>query len=269
MTEQDKQVSKPEPARTGQKIIDVVHPKDMTPSTTSRPVVIANRPMVAADPMIAAEAEKAASEDKASPSTLLSAPVVSRQARKLEPPSHDGDEATATGKVKVVENMIAENAVEEAMAPPLDSALQPEASNTEEKQEESPESKEVAPVKLEDAQNEKVVKTDSNDEKNSENIAQDADSTSSKMTVEEDEELDADVEKAKQTKSTEQMRQEELEAQIAKATYAVPINRVARKRTAITGVLLLITILLIALLDLLLDMGLLKLSSIPHTQFFH
>jgi hypothetical protein len=64
-------------------------------------------------------------------------------------------------------------------------------------------------------------------------------------------------------------REEELEGLIASGKYFVPINAAARKRTRIYVVLFLVCAVLAAvvLLDLALDMGVIK-SSLPHTNFF-
>jgi hypothetical protein len=66
-------------------------------------------------------------------------------------------------------------------------------------------------------------------------------------------------------------REAELEAIIESGKYAVPINAVQRKRSRITTILLcvLAVVLLVALLDVVADVGVIKLpSSVPHTHFF-
>jgi len=66
-------------------------------------------------------------------------------------------------------------------------------------------------------------------------------------------------------------RDAELEAIIESGKYAVPIDAVQRKRSRITTILLcmLTIVLLVALLDVVADVGLVKLpSSVPHTHFF-
>jgi hypothetical protein len=66
-------------------------------------------------------------------------------------------------------------------------------------------------------------------------------------------------------------REAELEAIIESGKYAVPINAVQRKRSRITTILLcvLAVVLLVALLDVVADVGVVKLpSSVPHTHFF-
>lgn len=60
----------------------------------------------------------------------------------------------------------------------------------------------------------------------------------------------------------------ELERHIEAGTYAVPINRVNRQHQRVVLIVLLLALLLLIVLDGLLDMGILKVSGVPHTNFF-
>ena len=82
-----------------------------------------------------------------------------------------------------------------------------------------------------------------------------------------DSQLDADSQEDKQ-KTAEQKRSEDLEAIIAKGTYAVPINQVGKRRERILIGVLVIILLLAAMLNVLLDLGVVSVPWLPHTTFF-
>ena len=82
-----------------------------------------------------------------------------------------------------------------------------------------------------------------------------------------DSQLDADSQEDKQ-KTAEQKRSEDLEAIIAKGTYAVPINQVGKRRERILIGVLVIILLLAAMLNVLLDLGVMSVPWLPHTTFF-
>lgn len=211
-----------------QKIVDVLHPDEAMPSTTSRPVIVTNRPMVGGDPMISSQETP---ETPTSANSLLTAPPVNRQAKDVAP-LHAADAVKTS----------------EAPAPKQKDEVSEEAEKPAEK---------IAEPKPEPPANENVEAEHSKP----------MDKTASIATVDDDQDI-VETEAALQAKTAEQARQEELEALILKGTYHLPINKVARRKMELVLSSLLILLLLLALLDLLLDMGLLKLSGVPHTNFF-
>ncbi len=82
---------------TDSKVMDVSKPGKTQPSTTSRPVIVTNRPMIAEDPMIAqAAAEAIEKKEKATPKeeVVATAPVLTpRREKKIMPPSETAEEA--------------------------------------------------------------------------------------------------------------------------------------------------------------------------------
>jgi len=76
---------------------------------------------------------------------------------------------------------------------------------------------------------------------------------------------------ASKAEAAQLAREQELEELIASGKYQVPINAAARRRSRTNTLLLSVCALLLALalLDVVLDMGLIKLPvSLPHTSFF-
>lgn len=79
-------------AQKSTKIIDVKSPGKVAPETSSRPIVVTNRPVLASDPMVVAGASDGRSPDVAGP------PVVTgRSAKVIRPISAEAaDEADET-----------------------------------------------------------------------------------------------------------------------------------------------------------------------------
>lgn len=89
---------------------------------------------------------------------------------------------------------------------------------------------------------------------------------------EDDDETEADTagetEAENPEENPEAARNLELERHIAAGTYFVPIGQVKRRRRKVILLTVFILLAAILVLDLLLDMEILKLDSIPHTSFF-
>ncbi|MCA9328094.1 hypothetical protein KDA14_06200, partial [Candidatus Saccharibacteria bacterium] len=62
-------------------------------------------------------------------------------------------------------------------------------------------------------------------------------------------------------------REAELERHIAAGTYAVPIGQVKHRRQKMILIFVFVLLLAVVAVDVLLDMDILKLSSVPHTNF--
>lgn len=255
------------------KVMDVVHPGQTAATPTSRPVIVPSRPMMNADPMLSKD--ETSTDEAPSQSAVGRTPAISRQEKQIKPLT-DIDAA-------------AEAAV--ASAPEEEPAMTPQESTPEESAKaDVPASEEIETteeahtdqVTTESAAGERVLQPPVHDE--TEPVAKDepgevepesnqeeepAKPELTPETVPEDVDKDiVETEEALQAKTAEQVRQEELEALVQKGTYHVPINHVARTRAAVVFTTLLVIVLVLAILDLLLDMGLLKISGIPHTTFF-
>ena len=254
--------------------------------------------MVNADPMVSASVNP---EDVTNQSPVLSTPTLNRQGRNIKPITDDeeapSDDAVAEDKPETEETSDDAPAEKTAEVPELpklditegvdtkepDTAEEPEESKSDPKADEENDkpgedkaSEKPAAAKKEKKAERMVLQppsedADSKDKDKSvdEDSSVDEDeSTDAKLEEDEDKDI-AETEEALKTKTAEQIRQDELEELVQKGTYAVPINQVARKRAVVLLSVCLVLILLAALVDLLLDMGLLAVSGVPHTNFFH
>lgn len=225
------------------KIIDISAPDQTAPDPTSRPVVVTNRPVLASDPMMV--------EDKASEaeSTMLTAPVVSRQAKTITPlDAEDVVEKTETQEADAHETE-PEAAADEKTEPTEPAKEETDAKPP--KAEPRPEDKEpeaAAEAHEEEPKSEPAAEPEPTEEE----IKAHHDATDAK-----EEEVDT-------------ARQNELERLIASGKYFVPINAVQRKRARIIAIVLSVIALLlaIALFDLALDSNALSVPGVPHTNFF-
>lgn len=223
---------KPQPIR----VMDVTHPRNVQPSTTSKPVIVSNRPMIAADPMIAGMPPKSTAEDVELPAgapepTVPPEVVTQNHESKTILPTEDL--LRAMEQPKPAEK--AEAQPEEVPAEEPATIAEPTPATPE------------APAKTQDtpAKPDEVPAIETNDE--------------------ETEEEDDDTPKPE---TAEQKRDHELETLIASGKYYVPINRSGKKRAMVALVIILCLIGLLAVADLLLDMGIVRVSGIPHTSFF-
>lgn len=243
------------------KIMDVTHPRNTQPDTTSRPVIVTNRPMIAADPMIAQSAAdvltKSGAEKSVSQAELMSRSpdlVINREAESTNTSSSqtssikkDTQGTSADELTKATDSLIG--------APPVDRA-----------------SVKTIPKPVVEATGQTQTTLSSNDAK-PENLPSEPDyrETTSvprselAFTDADSEEL---VDEDLRPQTDEQKQQKAMEALIASGKYAVPIGRIAKRRARVV-LLVISTILLILLaIDILLDMGIISLLGIPHTTFF-
>jgi hypothetical protein len=188
-----KKTKKVKPKST--KITDVTDPGKTTPSPTSRPIVLANRPVLAGDPMIVSQAQEPVPAPTAHTTRALAPVSAEVQALDSEASASAHQVSTMTGTPQ----------------PSL--------------------ARDDARAEAEDAS--------------------------------------AEAKEAREL-AAEEARKHELEQLIATGKYAVPINAVQRKRSHIfvAGMCLLAVALAVVLVDVVLDVGLVKASFIPHTSFF-
>jgi anti-sigma28 factor (negative regulator of flagellin synthesis) len=216
------------------KIVDIQAPKDVTAGASSRPLLVTNRPVLN-DPMVKGEA--AADEKARQP--------VARTAKTIKPLTAP-DLASATPADDKAAPAAAEATTAEADKPATPDAANSDAS--------------AAP-----------------DADTPETLDKPSVEASAPETTE-DNEPDFTRDAAAETKAAESKaeaaraaRTEELEQLIASGKYFVPIDAVGRRRSRLYALLLTVCALLlaVALLDVALDAGLIKLPiSLPHTHFF-
>lgn len=243
------------------KIMDVTHPRNTQPDTTSRPVIVTNRPMIAADPMIAQSAADVLTKSGAEKTTSQTE-VTSRGPELVV----DRETDAADTSLRVASSMKAATQVTSADeptkiddglvgAPPVDRAAV-----------------KTIPKPVVEATGQTQTTLSSNDAK-PENLPSEPDyrETTSvprselAFTDADSEEL---VDEDLRPQTDEQKQQKAMEALIASGKYAVPIGRIAKRRARVV-LLVISTILLILLaIDILLDMGIISLLGIPHTTFF-
>lgn len=227
-------------AQKNAKIDDVKRPEKVAPSATSRPILVSGQASAPADPMMVQEGgEKSEGEPVPMTHTAKTITPPSDLTADSEPEKEDTPEPEP-----VSEKPATESDTDATDAKP-DAAKAPAEMASEEKEEES---KQSTSTPSERADKAKAAQ---------EGTDRDPDAA---MSAEEAAAVEA---KAK--------REEELEALIASEKYAVPINAVQRRRSRMHSLALglLAALLLVALVDLVADVGIISLpSSIPHTQFF-
>lgn len=225
-------------AKKPAKVMDTVHAGDTHPTPSARPVLVTNRPFMSVDPMLTAEQsgkgeEKPSGEPVAKPSDGPSgAPRLTREGKNLAPVINQVDEVA---EQPASQDTTAQETVQNETSEPEKLAAPPsEAEQT---------VHHTGGIKI------TPPKHDTPEEPKDE--------------PEEDE-----TEAENNEENPEAARNLELERHIAAGTYFVPIGQVKRRRRKV--ILLTVFILLAATLalDLLLDMEILKLDSIPHTSFF-
>lgn len=229
------------------KVMDVTHPKNVQPGATSRPVIVASRPMIAADPMIAQSAadvlmktapEKVADTEKV---TLEHKPelVINREAKTIDPePTVPAADAAA-------------NEQSEAPGEVLTSAPL------------------VDPVIIKQTASPSATITESTETKSRVEPETPAPASSQPEFIAAEPETDEQADEEVPTEKTaEQKQADDIEALIASRKYAVPIGKIAKRRARIALLIVSTILLVLIVLDLLLDMGILHASGIPHTTFF-
>ena len=228
--------------------MDVLHPAQAAQPTTSRPVIVSNRPMIAEDPMIARSVDALDTEPPAG-----AAPV------HEQPPLVDS--ATRHEKTIASPQVSDKTPAPESIRSDIPAASTPLASDDESpvKTVSPPEEMSITSGNSEtgvlDA---RVVGSEAKRDNKEAPKATPADGI---VAIDGEEAVELSVNDA------EEKRRLELESMIIEGRYAVPIGQVAkRRRTAVMIVAL--SMLLLVLLNFALDAGLFDLPLIPHTSFF-
>jgi anti-sigma28 factor (negative regulator of flagellin synthesis) len=232
------------------KVMDVKSPGSVAPESTTRPLVVTNRPVLANDPMMVAKTD-AGTEPASGPEQVI------HTTKKIQPINADVKPEEDEAAPEVADKGNPEDTEQapeslsdsaQAVAPEPVTNLGPSADT---------EKPEAAPAEA--AQTEAV-----------QNTASEADAVTESVTELHDPEAEKTQAEAAALEA-EAKRTEELEALIAKGTYAVPIDAQHKKRSRITALVVTAVIVVAALVavDVLLDMGTLSLPfDLPHTNFF-
>ncbi|PID98760.1 hypothetical protein CSA80_04835 [Candidatus Saccharibacteria bacterium] len=266
------------------KDMDVTHPDDTPAASSSRPVIVTNRPLLTSDPMLGPDEAKNADSERPSgappvkPSEALDGTSsLSREAKQLEP----AEAASGTTSVepqpkekkaakKTSSAPMPETAPEkpEVKTPNAKTAkqaepLKPVAVATPAKEPKRPAGGiEITPVKHD--------KDEAIAQKNDE----DAESTGQSGANE----AQADAESEDEAPATEQEKAAEedpeaahnvmIERHISAGTYFVPIGQVKRRRRLAAVLAIVAVLAVVIVLNMLLDMGVFTIPNLPHTNFF-
>lgn len=216
---------------TEKKVFDVASPKKVSPSPTTRPLVVTNRPVIKRDPMMAETAPEvpekvAVAVTSSSTKKVIAVPVSEPAEAAPEPAAEDKPEPEAAAAPAEAPTPEPEEAA--ATEPTEEKTPEPPAAPADEPADEPDEDTGDAGVPSPDAEAEKAAE-----------------------------------EAAK--------RQAEWDKYISSREFFVPVDTVQRKRSIRTSLwlTLLIAFLAIVLIDLMLDSGFIELiQKIPHTHFF-
>lgn len=216
--------------------LDGIKTDGVTPSTSSRPLIVTNRPMMASDPMLSAgsESETEKPSGEVSHTAPLVQDVMGQTARTIQPTNSD-----------LASEQAAESRVEEEASP------KPQNDDNSNDQKPIPDETSFQAEESHAPEN-----TASNEAVSVEGSASNEDtpqkSDTVKLSLENTQASDRDL---------------ELEQLIAKGTYAIPIGQVKRRRMKVLFLVLLVILAVIVILDVLLDLGSLSLQGVPHTDF--
>ena len=243
------------------KVMDITHPSNIQPDATSRPVLVPSRPMVVADPMIAQSAvdvlTKGGAEKSAGDPTEMTARtpelIIDRQAKTVTP-----DEAIEPKDTNA--DVPAPELTEQELAgvPPVDAEAV--------KKVPSPIIEITKPAETTPVADVMPANDAQKDTPNTEAVKPLAPSQST-FEISESDEDESDDDTALE-KTAEQKQAENIEKLVASRLYAVPIGKRAKRRARMLLVTLFVVLLALLTVDLMLDMGFLKISGIPHTTFF-
>ena len=229
----------PAPKSTAQ-AVDTVKTVDLAPPSTSRPILVTNRPMMTNDPMLSVPTDTATEKPSGQPIQTAQASSgetpINREAPHIAP-IHNESAVLAEDPVGT------DSSSAEHVPQPKDSIDEPLPGESDREKSTIPDESEVAQPTQDTDQGQHAQKSDTGP-------SSDSGSKSSDTTTASDRDL-------------------ELEQIIAKGTFAVSIGqgkRRRRKRIVITLCILFVTVMV---LDVLLDLGILDIPTIPHTNLLN
>jgi hypothetical protein len=266
-------------AKTTAKVFDVAHPGKSKPSSTSRPIIISNRPLLQ-DPMVSSTPPSDVDTTESKPSPAAVKVTIKPLATVTEA------KAGGAGSSDKNERTIAELAAEAdagADAGSSKKSNQPSKSAEETKPDDTSttESEETTPADDASSKAEDTAKADTsskstNDSTETSPDTTDTDTSSDDSTDSTDESKDDTKDGTKDDKQTAELeaeakKLEAINALVESREYILPINAVERHRSKVmTGLGLVLILALGALLaDLLLDVGFIRLGGVHSlTHFF-
>lgn len=230
------------------KVMDAVHPVSAAASPTSRPIIIKNRDFMAADPMVhAIDTATMAAEEQSS----------GEPAKPVQPVGAQASALTDLGSEKTLQPASAPLAPD-AAAPSTEAATDPhektaavtDTSHTDEAKlpAETASPEHAGSVAQEHSKRSKITEPTVTDVPLAKELNDGGEAT------------DADA-----TPTTQEL---ELEHHIAAGTYAVPIDTARRHRRTAILVAIGTVIALALILNVLLDLNILSLPSLPQTNLF-
>lgn len=246
--------------KSGPKVFDVAHPGKGTPSATSRPVIVTNRPILQ-DPMVSNSGESVPGAPKLSPAAVkvtIKPLSDTDEADKSEKPAKDE-------KDKTIAELAAEKSVEKLAEAAIKDKEKPERHETDTKEEEasSDDKDEASDEKSEEPESDSSAAAPENDDKDK---PAEAKTDAEELPVE-------DTKEAKETAEleAEAKKLEAINALVESRQYVLPINAVERHRSKVVSLfgLVLIVVLGLLLIDLMLDVGFIHIKGVHSlTHFF-
>lgn len=234
------------------KVMDAVHPVSAAASPTSRPIIIKNRDFMAADPMVhAIDTATMAAEEQSSGEPAKPVQPVGAQASVL---TDVGSEKTLQPASAPLAPDAAALSTEAATDPHEKTAAVTDTSHTDEAKlpAETASPEHAGSVAQEHSKRAKITEPTVADAPLVKELNDGGEATAT----------DADATEAAPT--TQEL---ELEHHIAAGTYAVPIDTARRRKRTMLLITVGTVIVLALILNVLLDLNILSLPSVPHTNF--
>jgi hypothetical protein len=248
-------------SKSGPKVFDVAHPGKSKPSASSRPIIVTNRPILQ-DPMmntqVPIDVETIEKESPAAVKIRLK-PLDGEDDAKEDSLENTKDKDKPETDNRTIAVLAAEKAAEKAG----EKAEEKEAAESEPTPEDSSSKSEPEPT-------DETVQDDAPTETaESETAAESNDSEASDDNLP----VEGSDKDAKETLALEAIakKQEEINGLVESREYFLPINAVERRRSKVVSILglLLIVALGLMLVDLLLDVGFIRLGGVHSlTHFF-
>ena len=264
MSDAKKQPAKP--ANVKRIVVDVAHPGKSAPSSTSKPVLVTNRPIMK-DPMVV-DTSNEASSDIANDSKTLTATAkikltpLTEPTLKPIPASSSEDEAPVSEAVDQPAEKPAESAAESAPAAEAETPVAAEPTEATEEQSTDKSAEPAAAASDKKPDSPPAEKPAPADKKSDDAKPEESQAATNNQTTE-----DIDAKAAE-----EAAKHEAAVAELSESKkYYLPVNAVEKRRTkrvVLLGIVLSI-LLALAWVDVALDAGLIQMSGVkPVTHFF-
>lgn len=264
-------------------IMDIKSPEKVKPSTTGRPIIVTTHPVLKNDPMVVAgpaPGEEAAEQPATAPALInRTAKTIKPLDPELQAPATDAtpaDQEPTTAAEPPVGDQPAvpvPDSMSETSQEPTDTDLGPATDSVAETPSASAPDAPIPEAEKPAADNE-PAQMDTSTSGTAKPVAATGTDQPAESTAETTRSRDSEAEQravSAEEEAARQAREQQLETLITSGKYAVPINAVQRKRSRlfVTVASIIALLLALAVLDVLLDTGLVKLPvNLPHTHFF-